>query len=97
VSGGAVTGEEQGLYQGAAAAFGLNARFRTFFVESITGYNASDFSLPPYCATGSAIPEHDRRRELRRREHARQPVISELSGPTICVHPDPLPAALQGK
>lgn len=53
---GNVSAEERALYQGAAATFGFGARFRAFFVSSITGYNASGYSMPPYCATGAAAP-----------------------------------------
>jgi hypothetical protein len=53
---GTVSGEERTLYRGAAAAFGLGARFHAFFVLDMTGYNASGYSLPPYCATGAAAP-----------------------------------------
>jgi hypothetical protein len=53
---GTVTGEERALFQGAATAFGLGARFRAFFVQSITGVNASGYSRPPYCATGPSAP-----------------------------------------
>lgn len=51
---GANTPEERNLYAGASAAFGLSARIRAFFVRDITGYNASGYSKPPYCATGPA-------------------------------------------
>lgn len=46
---GNISVEETALYQGAAAAFGLGARFRAFFVSNITGYNASGYSFPPLC------------------------------------------------
>ena len=53
---GSATAEERALYEGASTAFGLNARLRAFFVPDFTGYNASGYSLPPYCATGGAAP-----------------------------------------
>jgi hypothetical protein len=51
---GATTREERTLYQGASTAFGFSARIRAFFLSEISGYNASGYSLPPYCATGAA-------------------------------------------
>ena len=52
---GSVTAEERHLFQGAAAAFGLSARMRAFFVSDVTGRaNINAYSLPPYCATGAA-------------------------------------------
>jgi Domain of unknown function (DUF4157) len=53
---GAVSPEEVSLYTGASAAFGLGARIRAFFVRDMTGYGASGYSLPPFCATGPAAP-----------------------------------------
>lgn len=53
---GTATAEERALYNGATAAFGLTARFRAFFVSRLTGISASGYSLPPYCATGTAAP-----------------------------------------
>jgi hypothetical protein len=53
---GAVSAEEQALYPGVTATFGLGARMRAIFAQSFTGYNASGYSLPPYCATGAAAP-----------------------------------------
>ena len=52
---GAVANEERDFYQGVRAAFGLGSRIQAFFVPAMT-YNASGYSLPPYCATGPAAP-----------------------------------------
>jgi Domain of unknown function (DUF4157) len=53
-----VSAEERGLFNGAAATFGLSARFRAFFARDINlpGVPASGASRPPSCATGSARP-----------------------------------------
>ena len=53
---GTVAAEESALYRGARAAFGLGARIQAFFVPSMTGYAASGYSLPLFCATGAAAP-----------------------------------------
>ena len=44
--------EETALYNGAATTHGLSARFRAFYVETISG-SPRAYSLPPYCATGA--------------------------------------------
>jgi Domain of unknown function (DUF4157) len=56
---GSVVPEQRALYRSARAAFGFGARIQAFFVPTITGYNASAFSLPRYCATGAAAPFRD--------------------------------------
>jgi hypothetical protein len=53
---GALSVEESTLYPGVNAAFGLGARMRAIFARDFTGYAASGYSLPPYCATGPAGP-----------------------------------------
>jgi len=51
---GVINAEERSLFTGAAAAFGLNARFRAFFPGTFSGITASGYSFPPFCATGPA-------------------------------------------
>lgn len=51
---GAVSAEETSLFRGAAATFGLGARFRAFFPATLSGISASGYSYPPFCATGPA-------------------------------------------
>jgi hypothetical protein len=53
---GAVSGEESALYGGINATFGFGSRMRAIFARDFTGYAASGYSLPPYCATGAAAP-----------------------------------------
>ena len=51
-----ISSEERAMLNGATAAFGLNARLRAFFVNDLTGFNASGYSKPPFCATGAGAP-----------------------------------------
>jgi hypothetical protein len=51
-----VSTEGRRLYNGASLAFGFGGRYRAFFVADFNGIRASGYSLPPYCATGSAAP-----------------------------------------
>jgi len=52
---GTTTADERRVFPGAAARFGLGARFRAFFPATISGGGAaSGYSYPPYCATGAA-------------------------------------------
>ncbi|HET7461545.1 MAG TPA: hypothetical protein VFJ82_09850 [Longimicrobium sp.] len=51
---GSVSAEEKSLYDNAAKDLKLGSRMRAFFAKSISGYNAYAYSLPPYCATGTA-------------------------------------------
>ena len=51
---GSASPEERNMFQGAATAYGLNARFRAFFVNNIHT-DASGYSVPPYCGTGAAL------------------------------------------
>ena len=53
---GTVTVEERSLFPGAAATFGFGARFRAFFPATLSGFSASGYSFPPFCATGPAAP-----------------------------------------
>jgi hypothetical protein len=56
---GTTTAEERALFSGPAggpATYGMTARMRAFFVAGITGLNASGYSVPPFCATGTAAP-----------------------------------------
>ena len=53
---GGPSAEERALFNGAAAAFGLGARFRAFFPATLSGMVASGYSYPPFCATGPASP-----------------------------------------
>lgn len=52
---GTTTADERRVFPGAAARFGLGARFRAFFPATLSGGGAaSGYSYPPYCATGAA-------------------------------------------
>jgi hypothetical protein len=46
--------EEEKMYDEAARTHGLSSRMRVFLVETGSGYPGAGFSIPPYCATGSA-------------------------------------------
>ena len=53
---GSVSAEEKALYDGAASEYKLSSRMRAFYVKTYSGYTGGGFSLPPYCATGTAAP-----------------------------------------
>jgi hypothetical protein len=52
---GSTSAEERRLFPGAAVRFGLRARYRAFFPATLSGGGAmSGYSIPPFCATGTA-------------------------------------------
>lgn len=52
---GSATAEETALFSGASADFALSSRIRAFFVATINS-GAPSYSVPPFCATGAAVP-----------------------------------------
>src|SRR5437868_5787780 len=42
------------MYDGATAEFKLSSRMRAFYVQTFSGHVALGYSIPPYCATGTA-------------------------------------------
>lgn len=53
---GSVTSEEEKMYDEATRTHSLSSRMRVFLVATGSGYGGAGYSLPPYCATGSARP-----------------------------------------
>jgi hypothetical protein len=53
---GNVGGEEQAMFDGATAEWGLSSRMRVFFVETFHPGDNLAYSIPPYCATGDEGP-----------------------------------------
>ncbi len=54
---GSSTAEQRSLFRGATVRFGLGARLRAFFRATISGVGgAAGYSMPPFCATGTAAP-----------------------------------------
>jgi hypothetical protein len=51
---GAVDAEEKNMYDEATKAHALSSRVRVFLVQTFSGYASAGYSLPPFCAKGSA-------------------------------------------
>ena len=51
---GTSTAEERNLFRGATARFGLGARLRAFYPATLTGQAVTGYSVPAFCATGTA-------------------------------------------
>lgn len=52
---GTISSEDKTMNDETAALYGINSRFRAFYVESMNP-GARGASLPPFCATGAAAP-----------------------------------------
>jgi hypothetical protein len=53
---GTLSTEEKAMYDGATTLYTLGSRMRVFYVATMSGTDALAYSIPPYCAIGSAAP-----------------------------------------